>query len=191
MLKTLKRMILFLHGFASSGCATKATALKEFINNRIEFISPDLPVEPLKAIELIDNLLKDSDKDSIVFGSSLGGFYALYAGIRHNTRIVLINPAVEPHIDLKSVVGINTNYQTGEQFEFKMEYVEQLFEIYKKIELQNLKKQNLVLMVAEDDELLDYRRALNYFGGNFGKFILEKEAGHSFTKFPENLKQRF
>ncbi len=184
-------MILFLHGFASSGSATKATSLREFVNDKTNFISPDLPVEPFKAIELIDNLLKDSDKGSIVFGSSLGGFYALYAGIKHNTRIVLINPAVEPHIDLKSVVGINTNYQTGEEFEFKTEYVKQLFEIYKNIDLQNLKSERLLLMLAEDDELLDYRRALNYFGGNFGKLIFEKEAGHSFTKFAENLNSVF
>lgn len=184
-------MILFLHGFASSGSATKAAALREFVNNKTKFISPDLPVEPLKVIELIEGLLKNSDEDSIVFGSSLGGFYALYAGIKHNTRIALINPAVEPHIDLKSVVGLNTNYQTGEQFEFKTEYVEQLFEIYKKTDLQNLKREKLLLMLAEDDELLDYRRALNYFGGNFGKLIFEKEAGHSFTKFAENLNSVF
>lgn len=184
-------MILFLHGFASSGSATKATALKEFVNGKTKFISPDLPAEPFKAIELIDGLLKNADEDSIVFGSSLGGFYALYAGIKHNTRIVLINPAVEPHIDLKSVVGINTNYQTGEQFEFKQEYVEQLFEIYKKIDLQNLKREKLVLMLAEDDDLLDYKRAMKYFKGEFGKLIFEKEAGHSFTKFAENLNSVF
>lgn len=180
-------MILFLHGFASSGSATKATALKEFVKDKTKFVSPDLPVEPFKAIELIDGLLKNADEDSIIFGSSLGGFYALYAGIKHNTRIVLINPAVEPHIDLKSVVGLNTNYQTGEQFEYKTEYVEQLFEIHKKIDLQKLKREKLVLMLAEDDDLLDYKRAMKYFNGDFGKLIFEKEAGHSFTKFAENL----
>lgn len=184
-------MILFLHGFASSGSATKATALKEFVKGKAKFFSPDLPAEPFKAIKIIDELLKNSDENSIIFGSSLGGFYALYAGIKHNTRIVLINPAVEPHIDLKSVVGLNINYQTGEQFEFKQEYVEQLFEIYKKIDLQNLKREKLVLMLAEDDDLLDYKRAMKYFKGDFGKLIFEKDAGHSFTKFAENLNSVF
>lgn len=184
-------MILFLHGFASSGSATKATALKEFVNNKTKFVSPDLPVEPYKALELIDSLLENAGDDSVIFGSSLGGFYALYAGIKHNTHIVLINPAVEPQIDLKSVVGLNTNYQTGEQFEFKEEYVEQLFEIYKKIDLKYLRREKLVLMLAENDDLLDYRRAMKYFKGEYGKLIFEKEAGHSFTKFAENLESVF
>jgi predicted esterase YcpF (UPF0227 family) len=187
-------MILFLHGFASSGNATKAKVLNEYcLKNNInqEFISPDLPVGPEQAINLIRDILESADNDTIVFGSSLGGYYAMWSGVKFNTNIVLINPAVEPYIDLKSVIGFNKNYQTGEDFEFKEEYINQLKDLSPDIDFGNYSREKIVLMLAEDDDLLDYRRTLKYFENNYGKLILEKEAGHSFTKFGENLKSVF
>jgi predicted esterase YcpF (UPF0227 family) len=187
-------MILFLHGFASSGSATKAEVLKEYCTKKIpgqEFISPDLPVEPEKAIKLIGDILKSVDNNTIVFGSSLGGYYAMWAGAKYNTNIVLINPAVEPYIDLKSVIGMNKNYQTGEDFEFKEEHLKQLKNLSADIDTSKLRKDKIILMLAEDDDLLDYKRTLKYFGNDYGKLILEREAGHSFTKFGDNLKSVF
>lgn len=187
-------MVLFLHGFASSGNATKAEVLKKYCNENYKtqkFISPDLPVEPQKAIDLINDILKSAEERTTVFGSSLGGYYAMWAGTNYNTNIVLINPAVEPYIDLKSVIGMNTNYQTGEKFEFKETHLQQLKELSREIKLNKLAKEKIVLMLAEDDDLLDYRRTLKYFGSEYGKLILEKESGHSFTKFGDNLNSVF
>lgn len=187
-------MILFLHGFASSGNATKSEVLKEYCKKNFinqEFISPDLPVEPDKAIKLINIILKSADNNTTVFGSSLGGYYAMWAGVAFNTNIALINPAIEPYIDLKSVLGMNKNYQTGEDFEFKVEYLNQLKNLSPDINFGMFPKEKIVLMLAEDDDLLDYRRTLKYFGNDYGKLILEKEAGHSFTKFGDNLKSVF
>jgi len=187
-------MVLFLHGFASSGSATKAEVLKKYCNENYKmqkFISPDLPVEPQKAIDLINDILKSADESTNVFGSSLGGYYAMWAGTNYNANVVLINPAVEPYIDLKSVIGMNTNYQTGEGFEFKEIHLQQLKELSLEINLNKLPKEKIVLMLAEDDDLLDYRRTLKYFGSEYGKLILEKESGHSFTKFGDNLNSVF
>jgi predicted esterase YcpF (UPF0227 family) len=86
---------------------------------------------------------------------------------------------------------MNKNYQTGEEFEFKEDYLQQLKNLSAEINSDKLQKEKLVLMLAEDDDLLDYRRTLKYFGDNYGKLILEKEAGHSFTKFGDNLKAVF
>jgi hypothetical protein len=187
-------MILFLHGFASSGNATKAEALKKYCSdnfNNMAFLSPDLPVEPDKAIRLISDILKSAGENTTVFGSSLGGYYAMWAGAKFDVNVVLINPAVEAYVDLKSVIGMNKNYQTGEEFEFKEEYIEQLKNLSAEIKSGNLQKEKIVLMLAEDDDLLDYRRTLKYFGVGYGKLILEKEAGHSFSKFSDNLKPVF
>jgi predicted esterase YcpF (UPF0227 family) len=185
-------MILFLHGFASSGKATKAETLKKYCSENFtsqEFLSPDLPVEPDKAIKLISDVLKSADENTTVFGSSLGGYYAMWACAKFKVNIVLINPAVEPYEGLKTKIGINQNFQTGEEFEFKEEYVKQLKDMDS--EPKALPKEKIVLMLAEDDDLLDYRRTLEYFGNDYGKLILEKEAGHSFTKFGEHLKSVF
>jgi uncharacterized protein len=185
-------MVIFLHGFASSGNATKAELLKKYCSENYanqKLISPDLPVEPNMAIETIKDILKPADKDTIIFGSSLGGYYALWAGVNFNTNIVLVNPAVEPYIDLKNVIGMNKNYKTGEDFEFKEEYIAQLRNLT--VDKGKLQKEKIVLMLAEDDDLLDYNRTLKYFGDEYGRLILEKEAGHSFTKFGEDLDKVF
>jgi predicted esterase YcpF (UPF0227 family) len=187
-------MILFLHGFASSGSATKSETLKKYCSENfssIKVLSPDLPVEPDKAIKLISDILKSAGENSVVFGSSLGGYYAMWAGAKFNVNIVLINPAVEAYVDLKSIIGMNKNYQTGEEFEFKKVYIEQLKNLSAEINSGKLQKEKIVLMLAEDDDLLDYKRTLKYFGDDYGKLILEKEAGHSFTKFADNLKPVF
>jgi len=189
-------MILFLHGFASSGNATKAEVLKKYCSDNFQkrnytFLAPDLPVEPNMAIGLINNILESADKDTTVFGSSLGGYYAMWAGAKFNVNIVLINPAVEPYEGLKEKIGLNKNCQTGEEFEFKEGYINQLKELFSDIDFSEYPKEKIVLMLAEDDDLLDYRRTLKYFDSEYGKLILEKESGHSFTKFGENLKYVF
>jgi hypothetical protein len=189
-------MILFLHGFASSGNATKAKVLKKYCSDNFKkknytFLSPDLPIEPDKAIKLISDILKSADEDTTILGSSLGGYYAMWAGTKFNVNIVLINPAVEPYEGLKERIGLNTNYQTGEEFEFKEDYVKQLKDLAAENDNSKLPKEKIVLMLAEDDDLLDYKRTLEYFGNDYGKLILEKEAGHSFTKFGDNLKSVF
>ncbi len=187
-------MILFLHGFASSGKATKAEVLKNYCfenYKNLEFLSPDLPVEPDKAIKLMSDILHSSGEDTIVFGSSLGGYYAMWVGAKFGVSIILINPAVEPYEGLKTKIGMNLNYQTGIEFEFKEEYIIQLKDLVPEIENSKLPKEKIVLMLAEDDDLLDYKRTLKYFGNDYGKLIIEKEAGHSFTKFGEHLKSVF
>ncbi|MCX6162912.1 MAG: esterase, partial [Ignavibacteriae bacterium] len=107
-------MILYIHGFASSGNATKAGILKEYMQGREDVLSPDLPYAPEEAIKLLESIIDGAEEDVTVFGSSLGGFYALYLASKYDVKISLINPAVYAHRGLKSYIGKNTNYSTGE-----------------------------------------------------------------------------
>lgn len=50
-------MIIYLHGFASSGKAYKAQLLRKFLPD-IEIISPDLPIESIKAIETVRDIIE-------------------------------------------------------------------------------------------------------------------------------------
>lgn len=191
-------MILYLHGFASSGNATKAEILKTYILNNPQsikdknFVSPDLPASPAEAIKLIDDVLQNnSDDNKIIFGSSLGGFYALYFSVKYNLPAVLINPAVKPQIGMAQFIGLNKNYKTGEDFEFKESYLDELDSIYNFIISNNINYKNLILMLAEDDSLLDYKKTLTFFNNQYKGLILEKESGHEFYKFDINLPDVF
>ena len=189
-------MILYLHGFASSGMATKALILREHVirENTIKdkkVISPDLPVEPDGAMEVITGLLEGGNEKTLIFGSSLGGFYALYASQKFSLPCVLINPAILPHVSLQSVIGKNVNYKTEEEFDFTVEYLDQLEKMYNEITIPKIDGKDTVLLLAKDDRLLDYRKTLAYFGEHHGLVIVENEAGHEFSKFAEALPKVF
>ncbi|MCU0373643.1 MAG: esterase [Ignavibacteria bacterium] len=189
-------MLLYLHGFASSGNATKARILNEFVQqNRTKIIdkvvSPDLSEIPEKAMEKIRGIIEATDDNIIVFGSSLGGFYATYASYKYNLPAVLINPAVEPHIALRSVIGQNKNYSTGAEFEFRREYLSQLEKYYGEINPEKLDYSQIILMAAKDDALLDYKYTIKYFRDKISKVILEEQSGHEFMTFRDCLPKVF
>ncbi len=188
-------MILYIHGFASSGNAAKAGILKEYMQGREDVIAPDLPYAPEEAIKLLESLVenaKESPNEKVtVFGSSLGGFYALYLASKYDVKISLINPAVYAHSGLKSYIGKNTNYSTGEEFEWTEEYITQLENIFSKINPDAIKTENITLLLAKDDKLLDYRETLDFFGNRYFRLILEETSGHKFTTFRAALKELY
>jgi uncharacterized protein len=189
-------MLLYLHGFASSGNATKARILKEYTelnrdNIPDEVVSPDLPEVPEQAIDKICGIIEKSGGKIIVFGSSLGGFYATYACHKYKLPAVLINPAIVPHTALKSVVGINRNYSTGAEFDFKEEYLQQLGKYYNEIDPDKINYSNLILLAAKDDALLDYTYTIKYFKNRINKLILEEKSGHEFLTFRDCLPKVF
>lgn len=79
--------ILFIHGLASSGAYKMASTLRILIKG-CEVISPDVPIDPAEALDLLEGICRDEDPDLVV-GLSLGGFWAQKLRGR---RKVLINP---------------------------------------------------------------------------------------------------
>jgi predicted esterase YcpF (UPF0227 family) len=85
-----KRKLLYVHGFASSGNSGTVMALRRHLSGWT-VVAPDLPVDPLEALELLRRLL-DEEAPDIVVGTSMGGMYAQQLwGV---PRIV-VNPSFE------------------------------------------------------------------------------------------------
>lgn len=84
------KKILYVHGFASSGATGTAKTLRLLLPNA-EVISPDLPIHPEEAMELLHSICEKENPDLII-GTSMGGMYAemLYGYDR-----ILVNPAFE------------------------------------------------------------------------------------------------
>jgi predicted esterase YcpF (UPF0227 family) len=61
-----------------------------------------------------------------LIGSSLGGYYATWLAERSGCRAVLLNPAIRPQHDLARYLGVHTVYGSGEQIEFRREYLAEL-----------------------------------------------------------------
>ena len=69
------KKILFLHCFFVRGQCVPAVALREAFEGRAEVLTPDLPIHPNMALELIRNIC-DREHPDLLVGNSCGSFYA-------------------------------------------------------------------------------------------------------------------
>jgi len=157
--------LLYLHGFRSSPRSFKARVVQgrmEAAGRADRLICPQLPPSPRAAMELVLTLVERYADDLTIVGSSLGGFYATWLAERFGCRAALINPAVDPLKDLDKHVGVTTAWHTGEPFEFKREYIDELAAL--KVE-RITQPQRYFLLAATGDEVLDYRDMVAHYAG--------------------------
>ena len=170
--------LIYLHGFRSSSRSFKARLLQARLaaaGSADRFVSPDLPVEPQRAIDLVRATLKPAPGDTLV-GSSLGGCYATWLAEQTGCRAVLLNPAVHPARDLAGEVGPQVGYHDGEPFEFKAEYVEQL----RRYEIgQITRPERYLLVAAQGDEVLDWKEMVAAFAGARHRIVAGSDHGLS------------
>lgn len=171
-------MIIYIHGFASSGFGSKPQKFKEYFEEEIITIS--LSTIPNLAIDTLEQIIEFSlnkDEDVYLIGSSLGGFYALYLANKYDLKAVLINPAVNPWSTLHRYEGVEfvTNYYDNSRFEFTSEHIKSL----RNYEVNFLKEpENFITLLQEEDEVLDFNDSANKLKDT--QLIIEEGGNHSF-----------
>lgn len=180
-------MIVYLHGFRSSPQSFKARLLAERMAARGEadqYHCPQLPSEPLLAMELALNLVASVDAATLtLIGSSLGGYYATHLAERIGCRAVLLNPALRAFEKLVTQVGPQTAYHDGgAPFEFKPAYLEQLRQMYVPA---ITRPERYFLIAAKGDELLDWREMAAAYPGARHKII--EGSDHGLSDFADYL----
>lgn len=154
--------VVYLHGFRSSPASVKAQRVVQAFQqagllNRLWV--PALPASPVDAIDMIrtevrTRLHHHPDLRLAFVGSSLGGFYAtVLAEEVPSSRVVLINPAVTPHLDLQTQIGRQKVYFSDEEIEFVPQYLRAL-EDMRVGRLTGMSR--YFLMAASGDEVLDF-----------------------------------
>lgn len=84
------KKVLYLHGFASAGSTGTATTMRNLLYGRDVMVqSPDIPVSPLQAQQMLADLVQTEQPDIIV-ATSMGAMYA--EQLRGIPRI-LVNPS--------------------------------------------------------------------------------------------------
>ena len=83
------KKILYVHGFASSGQSGTVTRIRTVLPEA-EVVAPDLPLEPEKALALLQKVCEQEQPDLII-GTSMGGMFTEM--LRGYDRI-LVNPAL-------------------------------------------------------------------------------------------------
>lgn len=162
--------LLYLHGFRSSPRSLKARVVRDRLEQAglgERLICPQLPASPRAAMELVLALVErhapGHGPDGLaIVGSSLGGFYATWLAERLGVRAAVINPAVDPTRNLAQHVGLTTAWHSGEPFEFRQEYVDELAAL--RI-ARITRPERYFLLAATGDEVLDYRDMVAHYAG--------------------------
>jgi predicted esterase YcpF (UPF0227 family) len=179
-------MLVYLHGFNSSPASGKARQLAEHmaaIGRAADYTCPALPNSPREAIAHVEAELARRRPESVtLIGSSLGGFYATHLAEKHGWKAVLVNPAVHAHKLLRSALGPQTNWHTGETWELTEAHLAELAEL--DVGEITLPKRYL-LLVQTGDEVLDYRDAVAYYAG--ATQIIEDGGDHGFAGFERHF----
>lgn len=179
-------MILYLHGFRSSPQSSKTRligARLHALGLGADYHCPQLPASPRAAIALALRIARQPDPGELtLIGSSLGGYYATWLAEQLGCRAVLLNPAVAPPRDLEKYVGVTTDFHSGQPFEFKREYIEEL-ESLAVTGITN--PHRYFLIAATGDEVLDWREMLAHYPG--ARQCVVEGSDHGLSDFADYL----
>ncbi len=169
-------MIIYIHGFGSSGNGGKASLFKEYFEE--EVIAPSLSYVPSLAIDTLEQLIEmflEKDETVGLVGSSLGGYYAIHLASKYGLKAVLINPSIYPYKTLDKV-GMSMNYYDMSSFEVTTEHIQAL----KGLEVSTIYNQeNFITLLQTDDEVLDYNEAVEKLPES--ELVIEEGGDHSFA----------
>ena len=173
------KKILFLHGFFASGQCVPALALKEAFADRVEVISPDLPMHPKQAVSFIRELI-DREKPDVLVGNSCGSFYAQMIAPIVGLPALLGNPHFKMTEFLKQRIGAH-QYKSPRQ-DGKQDFVidEQLIAEFAEMEAHQFDccspyyKDKVIGLFGEQDTLAHfeplfrehYESAFHFPGGH-------------------------
>lgn len=179
-------MLIYIHGFNSSGQSGKARELAAWLAERglaEAWACPDLPDRPAAAIAVLEGLIAGSRGQAKLIGSSLGGFYAAHLADKHALKAVHINPCVACHAKLTDLVGqVQKNWHTGAEYTFSASHAEELAAL--RVE-RLARPTDHLLLVETGDQVLDYREAVAYFAG--ARQVVLEGGDHGFTRFAEYI----
>lgn len=176
-------IILNIHGFGSHGVGNKATILKN-VFGKDKVLSPSLPNNPELAFQTLKNMvdvLLTFDKDILLIGTSLGGFFALNLSNEYGLKCVLINPSINPYVGLSNVINkLSINYFDMSHFVYTQENINFL----KSLKIENYDSSKIMLILQKDDSVIDYKTTLEHFQ-NIKNVHIGDGGGHQCKNFDE------
>ena len=181
-------MLVYLHGFASSGQSLKARRLAEWLAP-LPVLAPTYPQTPARAGPflreyILTQLAERRPERLLLVGSSLGGYYGEWLAREFGCGLVLINPALDPAGVLRPLLGENRIYCSGERFHFGPE------------DLQALARYDCgkpcvgagprLLLVDLGDEVIDSQLALTRYR-DCARCLAFEGGDHAFAHLRESL----
>ena len=139
--------IVYIHGFASAGSTGSATQLRNhFYPKGIQVLSPDVPVEPLRALQFLRDYIAQH-QPSLIIATSMG---AMYAEQLRGVPRILVNPSFHM-AKLLTFRGLGRH-----EFRNKREDGAKDFKVDKQMiaEFQEVEKQSFDGITSEDKQMV-------------------------------------
>lgn len=182
-------LLIYIHGFHSSGNSRKAQQLRTYVENYrpdIKIKTPQLPCLPRQAADFLSELIsgaKDNYNIGCV-GSSLGGYLALWLNQAYKIPTVLVNPTVRPYDLFDSFKGPQIHPYTGEEYILTNQHLEEL----RNLEVESINNPSSIwLLQQKGDEVLDYKQAVSKLSQC--KQTVEEGGNHHFVGFNKHIEQ--
>ena len=167
-------MVIYIHGFGSSGEGHKAKQFREYFKED-GFIAPSLSYIPELAIKTLEELIESYKEDVYLIGSSLGGFYSVYLSHKYNLKAILINPSIHPYVTLEKIIGNAPSFHDESTYTWMVPHVE-ILKSYRV--LDGLREKNFMALLQKGDKTLDYNEAVKKLPNAI--LIVEEGGSHSF-----------
>lgn len=175
----MSKKVIFLHGFFASGQCEQAQALREALSRKAEVLSPDLPVHPAEAMELIRTIC-DKEKPDLLVGNSCGAFYAQMIAPRAGIPALLGNPSFTMSAFLNERIGEHEYKSPRKDGVQTFTITEKLVEEFREIEavqfdccnsfwhdkVSGIFGENDTLMHGEELFLQHYNKSVRFPGGH-------------------------
>ncbi|QDF66054.1 esterase YqiA [Shewanella sp. SNU WT4] len=181
-------MLLYIHGFNSSPQSDKARITLAYCQEHYPELlvhQPQLPSHPVAALAMLCDITEQAlakGEPLYYIGSSLGGFFATILAERYGGVAALVNPAIEPHQLMTSLLGWQTNPYTGERYQVTLEHQTQLAAMAVKVIAH---PDRFLVLLQTGDEVLDYREAVAYY--HCCQLRVQQGGDHAFTGYQEQL----
>lgn len=171
-----KQRVIYIHGFNSSPQSHKATIFGDYLTRfDVEYLVPTLNHEPREILLTLEQLVTPN---TVLIGSSLGGYFATYLSQRFNLKAVVVNPAVAPYTLMAEYLGLQYNPYQDYHYHVTLEHIKQL----KRLDFKSLSyPKQLYLLQQMGDEILDFSKAVEYYSGC--RQTIEFAGDHSFVSF--------
>lgn len=187
--------IIYLHGLDSDPNATKATITAEHAKAiGIDTIRPNLNCPPDETVTKILGLI-EQHPNSVLVGSSLGGYFATLLSDMTGTPAVLLNPSIRPDMSFRRFLNANFEgktladdtpiYRTAGGWQIKFGDLA-WFDTHR----LTIKYPNKIkVLLKMGDELLD-AHASKQFYETAGTLILAQEGGnHRISDYDKQIGQ--
>ena len=180
--------VLYLHGFNSGSGSPKAQLVRAACarirhqGTELPCLAPQLSHRPKAALAIAEAALAELGPNTLLVGSSMGGFLATCLAERFDLAAVLINPAVQPARLVDGWLGADfINEYTGERFVIDGSHRDELIELMP----SRLTPERYLLLIGSADETLDCRDALDAYAGC--RTLIVPGGDHGFSQFADYL----